>query len=920
MSLADVYELLRGSTDEHKFAGLALLPRVCTPCTNPKYEEIYEAISLEFIWRLLVPLRDPRFIASVENSEDVQKQLLGVTIALSVLSLLSREKAVASDADLIELIPTLARLIRSPSLALACGRRDEGKLYDSYPEDVHKDAIELLWNLCRHGDDAVTIARQSNSISSVSTWLAANFTIQPPASSQCALLLLLTLLEPYLSQGAEACEQPTCDQTEGEDYTELSKQLQAAVSGIAAMCVADCSRESCIQKSLQKLALRTDSTSTHEELQSIQLQGFGILAAAIPCLAWATKLQQGDESLLDLAWAEDLKEAALRALRSRLPLHHLLHVMSALHALVDLQGADALLMGDTRRHSGQQVSSLVTTLVQVLKVQVYSHLQGCVLHVQASGVVSVLPENLQGSEAIFIVSVRLLSSIVDLVILIEEVQDRSGVKSGRGHLSTNAEQAMSEGRMLEVLKALEESVSSMLDFISFIAAGTVVEGPEPQQIPKGFGPVADHTDIQPGTCGTATSDHVEHDSAEQVPRKLSSFIVQPFHEGICEAVGAWVPRTMKACCHSTGMLVSLAGGVNASTKLLRLLPDLCTWVCSWNAPEPEVDGIKTPLHLITLIEPFLSALYAVHNLQVSGAAVASSCAEVLQNPKVFMLVGLCCVTIVKRRLQCKASLPSEYWQNTLASDAIVACQLVASAVCILSKAQLNSVEGLYLQLWQHRGFTPSLLLLPEVVVACNELLCTLAVAMPAHVGSAVDCDEDATAIIDGVGALAAVISATVSQFVAPDDVTAEVVSALQSVCGAVRLMLEVILTCASSGQYDELVRTLVSLGEEESTTWRSAKDHLLLACLHEGINTEEICNICCGVCTSASTAIEVAPSLATEVYKGTWFGSYMQIEDGVETLCTALEQTGQSVSVGHALRALVSSICNPRSRSPARRT
>lgn len=38
---------------------------------------MYEAISLDFIWRLLVPLRDPRFIATIDGIEDVQKQLMG---------------------------------------------------------------------------------------------------------------------------------------------------------------------------------------------------------------------------------------------------------------------------------------------------------------------------------------------------------------------------------------------------------------------------------------------------------------------------------------------------------------------------------------------------------------------------------------------------------------------------------------------------------------------------------------------------------------------------------------------------------------------------------------------------------------------------------------------------------------------------
>lgn len=65
----------------YRFAGLALLPRVCEASADVQYRVLYEAISLSFVWRLLVPLRDPRFIGKVDDVEDVHKQLLGALVA-----------------------------------------------------------------------------------------------------------------------------------------------------------------------------------------------------------------------------------------------------------------------------------------------------------------------------------------------------------------------------------------------------------------------------------------------------------------------------------------------------------------------------------------------------------------------------------------------------------------------------------------------------------------------------------------------------------------------------------------------------------------------------------------------------------------------------------------------------------------------
>lgn len=258
--------------------------------------------------------------------------------------------------------------------------------------------------------------------------------------------LLFAMLEPFLSQSVDAHDQPKSGKTGIGNDTSVLNEIHAAVSGIAVVCAADCSNLPCasicqdpsISQSLQHLNSSNVEKMTREDAQSFQLKCFCILAATIPCLAWAASEAEA-YTMMEFSWAEDLKKAALRALRSRLPMHHLLHVLSALHALSDLQGVHALLLKrDGHDQCDHGVTSLITTMVQVLKVQVYSHLQGCVLHVHAAGDVSMLPDRLHVSEAVFTISQRLLHKAVDLMMMIEDVNEGSDEMSGMDSKARNA--------------------------------------------------------------------------------------------------------------------------------------------------------------------------------------------------------------------------------------------------------------------------------------------------------------------------------------------------------------------------------------------------------------------------------------------------------------------------------------------------
>lgn len=385
----------------------------------------------------------------------------GVTIALSVLALLSRDEAVANDPQLLELIPCLTRLVRAPSLAQACGKDDTPNYNISCPVEVHKDALETLWNMCSQAEEAATIARQSNAVSSLCKWLRFNFLIQPASSSQCAISLMFAILQPCLSHVQQGDGAAIPAVAKNADLDDIVQEIYAAIEGIARVCAVDCSLrsatcdQSCIADHLGCVELdnKQGIIPTPQEAQSVQLQGFSALAAMLSCLSSVENSQLPHESLVEPSWAEDLRVAVHRALRSRLPLLHVLHVLSALHSLIELQGPNVLLFRTSNNgQSHHSTTSLLILVVQVLKVQVYSHLQGCVLHVQASGTLSVLSESLQLSEAVFTMASRLTSKVLDLVVVMDEVEGCISSTSAADTPTSRRDviSAQSEGTLVQV--------------------------------------------------------------------------------------------------------------------------------------------------------------------------------------------------------------------------------------------------------------------------------------------------------------------------------------------------------------------------------------------------------------------------------------------------------------------------------------
>lgn len=449
---------------------------------------------------------------------------------------------------------------------------------------------------------------------------------------------------------------------------------------------------------------------------------------------------------------------------------------------------------------------------------------------------------------------------------------------------------------MQVLNALEDSVLSMLDFVAFIAGDSRDDGPEPQQIPKGFRPLPATDEAEAFTM--KIDDHVAHARVNSAQRKLSAFSIQPV-QGTVEADWGWELRTMQACCHSVGMLISLAGGVAVCKKLLTILPDLCVWIGVSCVAKGDADPSETKTKLLAPIEALTPALYSIYNLKVNGGTLSESCAVTLQHPNVFTLLGCCCVAAINGL--CQQSMPL-IWHATLVSESVVACELIASALRKLSKSDLLTVEQLYAQLGRHTVSLPANGLLLDIAIVGDELLGALAAAIPTHMTSVVDSSEAASAVIDAVGNVATLVSTAIS-IMEPHSNKVGLLPALRSTCGAFWLMLEVVLTVAL-GRYNISVQILVSAGQEESTSWQCAMEHLLLPGLHDKINIEDVADRCCDICGNICTTLEAVPSLVGKSCEESWIGAYLQSDADFEQICTVLEQTGSLASLGHALRLL----------------
>lgn len=323
----------------------------------------------------------------------------------------------AQDPELIKLFPCLARILRSQSLCEACGKQSDASELDNRPSEA-SDAVEIVWNICTHEQEAVRIALESRLLSSVAAWLSRSFLVQPTEVLSCGLSLLFTVAQPLLPQ--EDGDGGLAWHTDQVSFPPemLGSEIRAAVEGVSFICSVECVAEQ-------------DVASGASARKALQVYGFSVLAALAPAMkqcpesvqAPASISEQDDNGVYSIAWCNNLKTASLRALKNKLPPQHTMNILLALQTMTDQHGAAALLQ---KPEGGARVTDLMLTVSQVIKVHIFSHLQGCSLEVQAGRGSKPLPSYLLTSQSSFRAAVHMIAQLVDLAIMLDSSADEPG--------------------------------------------------------------------------------------------------------------------------------------------------------------------------------------------------------------------------------------------------------------------------------------------------------------------------------------------------------------------------------------------------------------------------------------------------------------------------------------------------------------
>ena len=400
----------------------------------------------------------------------------GVTLSLSVLSIVTREVAVAQDPELLKLFPCISRVLRSQSLADACGKQQRPSAQGELSAES-ADAVEIVWNICTQEEDAVRIALESRLLSSVAVWLSRNFLLQPTETLNCALSLLFIIAQPLLQSG-DGCLPWYTDQVSFPPEI-LASETRAAVEGLTYVCSVDCSSisaqqinpesstSSTVANGAAKDASNATDAPTSTGSKELQLQSFSVLAAVLPAMQQCPNVAIDSPSTStssdgSVTWRPKLHKAALRALKSKLPPQHTMNVLLAVHALTQQHGAASLLQHV--EEGCARATDLMLTISQVVKVEIYSHLQGCSLEVQEARASQPLPQHLLASQSSFSASVHMIAQLVELAVILDNsADDMDADELGSNTQESLIRAAAMEGTIAEVRIPLHALESRNLD-------------------------------------------------------------------------------------------------------------------------------------------------------------------------------------------------------------------------------------------------------------------------------------------------------------------------------------------------------------------------------------------------------------------------------------------------------------------------
>lgn len=462
---------------------------------------------------------------------------------------------------------------------------------------------------------------------------------------------------------------------------------------------------------------------------------------------------------------------------------------------------------------------------------------------------------------------------------------------------------------MQMLFAIKDSVKAMLDFILLCVRGDLVDGPDPEQIPKGFrkpepvspaqGPECTPVGSSAALCaGKMPPNSKEvHSPDSSSPQdggdRIASFMPKPDPH--------WVRECLQQCCQCAGCFLSMAGDETLYLQLFEGLPALCGWMLGTSATGlvEHVPGI-----IQDLMKPLLPTFYSVHVLRTSEPAVLAACEKAFQHPEVIVCMCICCKSMAQS-VCVESDSDERVWKSQLVSPIETICELLASVLSSAKPEVSASADALHAKLHALSKSDESDLadsLMQETSLMVHKLVCTMAPALPAHADKCEDADE-VTAVVDTIVSTAELMLISAGSSVAQHQGQQRWIDVVSCVVEALRIAVEFVLRVVQA-DYTQLVRSLVSSGHDSTSCWSGGGEHLLFACVTEGADVSRVADRCANLCSRLCACLEGQEVAANQVCERTWFQQWLRSNEQLYQLVSALESSEATVSLGHSLRLL----------------
>ena len=463
---------------------------------------------------------------------------------------------------------------------------------------------------------------------------------------------------------------------------------------------------------------------------------------------------------------------------------------------------------------------------------------------------------------------------------------------------------------MQMLFAIRDSVQAMLDFIMLCVRGDMVDGPEPEQIPKGFRkpePVSP-AQILDGRAVASSSVALCEGKAPTQSKDVPSASVLASQDGGYRIASFtpipdtdWVQECIQQCCQCAGCFLSMAGDETLFLKLFEGLPALCRWMLG-TASGGLVGHV--PGVVEDLVKPLVPTIYSVQVLHSSEAAVIAACEKALQQPEVVVCMCICSNSMAQS-VSVDAGVEGSVWDRHTVSPVETMCELLASVLSSIPPEVSESADALHAKLQtgsNSDGNDIADSLLQETSMTVHKLVSTLGPALPAYADSCED-GEDVAAVVDVVLSTAELMLIAAGSSVAQHQGQLRWIDLISSVAESLRIAIEYVLRVVQA-DYTQLVRSLVSSGHDSKSCWSGGGEHLLFAAVSDDTDVSRVADRCANLCSRLCACLEGQDVAANLVCGQTWFQQWLQSNEEVYQLISALEVSEATVSLGHSLQLL----------------